>query len=295
MNGLINIHKPPGMTSRQAVDHVVRASGTRRVGHAGTLDPLAEGVLVLCLGTATRLTEYVQRMVKHYRAEFILGKRSDTDDIEGQVEELVDVEMPAREAIEQAARAWVGDVEQRPPIYSAIKVKGKRAYRLARSGEVVELPARMVRIESIAVLAYEPPRLELEVVCHGGTYIRSLGRDIAESLGTGAVMSRLERTAIGGFHIGDAVEPASLTDEDSVRRHLLPLKTALADMPAVSLADESIADLRQGRTIAVDALSDESVVRHAAGVAELAAVDRSGLLQAILVRRSGGWGPRRVF
>jgi tRNA pseudouridine55 synthase len=209
--GLLNLNKPPGVTSRRLVDRVQRLVKPAKVGHAGTLDPLASGVLVLGIGPATRLVEYIQEMPKHYRATFLLGRTSTTEDIDGEVTELEDAVPPTRERLERIAEEMTGEIEQRPPIYSALKVSGRRAYALARAGQQVELAPRMVRIHCLRIVRYEYPELCLDVACGGGTYVRSLGRDLAERAGTAAVMSALERTAIGRFVVADALEASRLT------------------------------------------------------------------------------------
>ncbi len=196
----------------RAVDMVERLVRPAKVGHAGTLDPLATGVLVVCVGSATRLIEYVQRMPKSYVGTFLLGRQSTTEDIEGEVVELADPPVPVLEDILCAAKKLEGNILQRPPAFSALKINGRRAYKMARKGEEVKLQARPVSIHRIAVRSYEYPRLVLEVDCGSGTYIRSLGRDLAESLGTAAVMSGLVRTAIGKFDLEEAQDPGKLDE-----------------------------------------------------------------------------------
>ena len=192
--GLLNLSKPAEMSSRQAVNLVERLTRPVRAGHAGTLDPLATGVLVVCVGAATRLIGYVQRMPKRYQGTFLLGRQSPTEDIEGDVIELADAPIPTREQVVAVAARFIGRIDQRPPAFSAVKVAGRRAYELARQGRQPEWLPRPVVIHSIEVAAYQYPELILDVACGGGTYIRSLGRDLAESLGTAAVMSALVRT-----------------------------------------------------------------------------------------------------
>ena len=160
-----------------------------KVGHAGTLDPLADGVLIVTVGPATRLTQYVQRMQKAYRATFLLGKTSDTEDVLGNVAEITQAVIPTRSDIEAAIPRFIGDILQRPPAYSALKVKGKRAYQRARDGEQFLLEPRPIRIDQIVIVSYRYPELTLDIRCGSGTYVRSLGRDLAESIGTAAVMS----------------------------------------------------------------------------------------------------------
>jgi tRNA pseudouridine55 synthase len=273
LSGILNVNKPIGITSREAVDMVQRLVRPAKVGHAGTLDPLATGVLVVCVGSATRLIEYVQRMPKSYIGTFLLGRRSETEDIEGRVVEMSDPPVPALEEITLAAKKLEGNIMQRPPAFSAIKINGRRAYKMARSGERVELQPRPVTVHRIAVRSYEYPQLTLEVDCGGGTYIRSLGRDLAESLGTRAVMSALVRTAIGNFSLDAAQDPGKLTKENIAGR-LLPMISAVDYLPRLELSAEEIKRVHRGQSIA----------KRIAGAdaADTAAVDMEGNLVAIL-------------
>ncbi|HUT10936.1 MAG TPA: tRNA pseudouridine(55) synthase TruB [Thermoguttaceae bacterium] len=274
--GILNLNKPAGVTSRRVVDDVQRLARPAKVGHAGTLDPLATGVLVVCTGAATRLIEYVQRMPKSYTGTFLLGRESPTEDVDGEVTELDNPPVPSRQQIEAAARAFVGRIEQRPPAFSALKVGGRRAYDLARRGQAVELEPRPVTIHRIEVARYDYPALTLRVECGSGTYIRSLGRDLAESLGTAAVMSKLVRTAIGRFRLEEAADPSRLTKENWTDL-LLPPLWAVDALPRVELAGGEIARIRNGQTISGKGSPSPSQ--------ELAAVDARGRLVAILQPR----------
>jgi tRNA pseudouridine55 synthase len=274
------------MTSRRAVDCVQRVSCCRRVGHAGTLDPLASGVLMVCVGQATRLIEYVQQLPKRYAATFLLGRHSPTEDMEGEVTELAGVPVPTLEQLAEAARGFTGEISQRPPAFSALKIAGRRAYELARRGLPVELEPRTITIYRLAVVGYDYPELRLDIECSSGTYVRSLGRDLAESLGTAAVMSGLVRTAIGPFGLSEAVLPDQLTSENWTSA-LLPPRRAVEQLPQVELSDEQAARLRNGQTIACAIAPTER---------ELAAVDVQGELVALLAMREPGWfRPTRVF
>ena len=189
MHGFLCINKSPGATSRDAVNAIQRLVRPSKVGHAGTLDPLATGVLVIAVGHATRLIRFVQQMPKTYIGTFELGKTSDTEDITGEVVSH-DIEPPPTiDAIQQAISPLLGNIMQRPPAYSALKVDGKRAYSLAREGKHVKLEPRPIVVHEIELIRYEFPILELRIVCGSGTYVRSLGRDLGESLGCGAVMT----------------------------------------------------------------------------------------------------------
>ncbi|MGD0383431.1 MAG: tRNA pseudouridine(55) synthase TruB [Thermoguttaceae bacterium] len=273
LSGILNINKPIGMTSREVVDIIQRLVRPAKVGHAGTLDPLAAGVLVVCVGSATRLIEYVQRMPKSYIGMFLLGRWSETEDIEGEILEMSDPPVPALKEITFAAKKLEGNILQRPPAFSALKINGRRAYKMARSGERVELQPRPVTVHRIAIRSYEYPRLVLEVDCGGGTYIRSLGRDLAESLGTRAVMSALVRTAIGKFGLDAAQDPGKLSKENIAGR-LLPMISAVDYLPRLELSAEEIRRVHRGQAIAKRIACPDA--------ADTAAVDKEGNLVAIL-------------
>jgi tRNA pseudouridine55 synthase len=290
----LNLNKPVGVTSRRAVDMVQRLARPAKAGHAGALDPLATGVLVVCVGGATRLMEYVQRMPKRYVGTFLLGRQSATEDIEGDVAELPNAPVPAREEIEAAAQRFIGRISQRPPAFSALKIRGRPAYKLARQGQPVALVARPIEIYRIAVQAYQYPELVLEIECGRGTYVRSLGRDLAESLGTAAVMSSLTRTAIGGFLLQQAVDPRELTADNWTAAVQTPLR-AVGQLRRVQLSAEEATRIRNGLTIQ---LTGERATGEAGPLAaspaaintteELAAVDADGQLVGILCPDTGG-------
>jgi tRNA pseudouridine55 synthase len=280
--GLFNVNKPTGITSRDVVDRLERLVRPARAGHAGTLDPLATGVLVICVGQATRLIQYIQRLPKCYRASFLLGQTSDTDDVEGQLSTVAQVVQPSREMLDDVLARFIGSIEQRPPAHSAIKVAGRRAYALARRGVALELQPRTVQIHKISVRGYAYPKLELDVECGSGTYIRALGRDIGAALGTGAVMSSLERTAVGIFRLEDAVDVCDLQAE-SFAHHLQPAIAAVADLPRVRLTEAQLLEIRHGRPIPKTWLAPCG--RPSDDGAEVAAVDMTGRLVAILFEK----------
>jgi len=297
--GLLNLNKPAGMTSRQAVDNVQRLARPAKAGHAGTLDPLAHGVLVVGVGSATRLIEYVQRMPKRYVGTFLLGRQSATEDIEGDVTELPGAPLPTREQIEAAAGRFVGRIEQRPPAFSAVKIRGRPAYKLARQGKPIALEPRPVEIYRIEIKAYRYPELVLEIECGGGTYVRSLGRDLAESLGTAAVMSALERTSIGSLRIEEAINPRELT-RDNWLPFLQPALRAVEYLPRVQLSAEEAVRLRNGLTIEMggEGRGTGECLPPAASpeCGELAAIDPAGQLVGILVPGNPGqWRSVRIL
>ncbi len=278
------------MTSRRAVDIVGRLAAKTKIGHTGTLDPLARGVLVLCVGSATRLIEYVQQMPKHYTGSFLLGRNSDTEDTEdteGKVVELYSPPIPTFEEITAAAANLTGLIQQRPAAFSAIKVNGRRAYDLARAGKPLELKPRPVHVYRIAVVSYDYPLLTLDVRCGSGTYIRSIGRDLAESLGTAAVMSGLTRTAISRFTLDEAVDPTDLGKDDWAQ-HLLPTTTATEMLPQVKLSAEDVVEIGHGRTIPMPMDTAEHCNTTNADRQEYAAVGPDGRLLAILIPRGEG-------
>ena len=282
-HGLIVLDKPSGITSRQAVDVVKRLVRPAKTGHAGTLDPLASGVLVVCIGAATRLIEYVQRMPKRYTGTFLLGRSSPTEDVEGEISLLPDPPQPAPDEIRRAADRLTGEIMQRPPAFSALKVQGRRAYDLARAGHEVELQPRPITIHRIDVLRYEYPELVLDIECGSGTYIRSLGRDLAESLGTSAVMSALVRKAIGAFLLEDACRADELTRENA-SHWLLPAERAVDSLPAIELNAEEARRIANG--LAMER-SSAALVELPVG-AELAAFGPRRKLIGIVVRRADG-------
>jgi tRNA pseudouridine55 synthase len=277
LQGLLVVDKPGGITSRAALDQCKRwFPRNTALGHTGTLDPLATGVLVLCVGPATRLAEYVQRMAKTYQAALRLGARSDTDDADGTITPAAVVEPPGREAVAEALRAFVGEIEQVPPAYSAAKVTGRRAYQLARRGRTPALAARRVRIDSVQLLEYAYPRLGLEVHCGRGTYIRSLARDLGERLGCGAYITSLRRTRVGPFGVVDAISPDAAAEIAHAR--LLPPAAAVSELPAIVLKVEEVAGLRQGRPAS---LGDGHLASLPAGAEEVAVFNEGRALVAV--------------
>jgi tRNA pseudouridine55 synthase len=291
-HGMMVLEKPTGITSRAAVDKVESwfPRGIK-IGHTGTLDPLATGVLVLCLGDATRLTEYVQDMRKTYRTTVLLDARSDTDDADGQIERLEFVEPPPdRGQIEECLRNFVGTIEQVPPAYSAARIGGQRAYDRARRGQEVTLAPRTVQVYGIDVLSYDYPQLQLDVRCGKGTYIRSLARDLGERLRRAALVEILRRTCVGPFRVEDAV---ALDEEPTrARERLLPLEMALSELPQMVLTPQEAAALRNGGQALSRKPSDLP-----ANVSEVSGLDSAGRLVAVL-RWDAVFGrlrPSRVF
>jgi tRNA pseudouridine55 synthase len=272
MFSVINLNKPAGWTSRRAVDAVKYMVRPIKVGHAGTLDPLASGVLPLCLGPATRLVEYAHRLPKQYRASFRLGVRSASDDIESPLEAVEASSMPTESQLRAALAHFQGDVVQRPPRHSAVKIDGQRAYRLARREAEFETRERTVRIDRLELVSFEPPNFVFDIQCSTGTYVRSVGRDLAESLGTGAVMTALTRTSVGPLKIEDAITPNELPA--ALTKPLLDPSVLLASMQRVFVSSTEATDIGFGRPIRRASLAPVD--------AEVAALDSNGRLLAIL-------------
>jgi len=228
MDGILNVNKPPKITSQRAVTLVKRALGVRKAGHAGTLDPAATGVLLVCLGKATRLFEALQAHDKEYVGTVVLGVTTTTDDREGEVLSCQDVPELDRQAIESVLERFRGEIDQVPPMVSALKRDGRRLYELAREGIVVERSPRRVTVRALDLLEVALPRLRLRVVCSRGMYMRSLARDIGEALGCGGHLGALERTRCGDFRIEDAIPlDEVIAAPEEARRRVTPLDEVL--------------------------------------------------------------------
>lgn len=249
--GFLNLNKPAGVSSRDIVNRVQKVVRPLRTGHAGTLDPLATGVLLVCVGDATRLVSRLQELPKTYVAEFLLGQSSDTDDSTGSIrEQSVAGLVPDEASVLAGLRQFTGVISQIPPAFSAVHVSGRRAYDLARRGEVPELQPREVTVHSIQLLRYEWPVLRLKIECSSGTYIRSIARDLGKVLGCGGLMSCLERTAIGPFHVQDSLDPEGLTAATVERGLISPLRI-VAGLPQYVCTADDIHSLRCGRQLVV--------------------------------------------
>jgi tRNA pseudouridine55 synthase len=278
LDGLLVLDKPPGITSRAAVDRIIGSlPRSTRVGHTGTLDPLATGVLVLCLGAATRFTEYVQDMGKTYQTTLVLGARSDTDDADGAIAPALLHIPPDRIRVAEEVQYFIGAIDQVPPAYSAAKVDGRRAYAMARRGESVTLQPRRVHISAIAILDYAYPRLSLMVQCGKGTYIRALARDLGERLGCGAYVETLRRTRVGPFSASEAI--ALDSDAATIMGHILPTAAAVSELPRLTLKPEDVVAIRHGRAIPItrSGLAEDALAKDA----RIAVFDAAGALVAV--------------
>ncbi len=273
---MINVRKPAGPTSHDVVAEIRRIFGQKRVGHAGTLDPMAAGVLLVCLGKATRVVEYLMGLSKEYRARMVLGRTTDTQDATGEVTSERDASGVTRQMLEEAAARFVGEIEQVPPMISALKHQGKPLYKLAREGKSIERAPRPVTIHSIDVTDFSstPPEAELVVRCSSGTYIRTLCADIGEVLGCGAYMSALERTAVGPFRVDDAVTLDDLRGATDPGSYLMDINKAVAHLPpaVVSSTDDLTRLLNGGEVSAETDAGAGSVVRVLGPAGDLLAI-----------------------
>jgi tRNA pseudouridine55 synthase len=251
MDGILVIDKPAGWTSHDVVARVRRLTRARRVGHTGTLDPLATGVLVICIGRATRVVEYMVGHDKRYRATIRLGVETDTYDVEGRVTAQHPVGV-SEVSLRSTLQGLTGDIRQVPPMYSALKRDGKKLVDLARRGVEVEREPRRVTVYAIDVLSFDPPDATIDVHCSAGTYIRSLAHDAGRALGCGAILSALTRTAAGDFTLEQAVSLErfeAAVEEGSWPSFLRPLDAGLAAFPAVTLGEEDARRARHGMSI----------------------------------------------
>lgn len=249
IDGILPIDKPLGWTSHDAVARLRRVSGQRQVGHAGTLDPLATGVLVLVLGSATRLSSYLMHTPKVYCAEIVLGATTVTDDAEAPLLRRSDPSHLADTDIAAVVGRFVGQFDQAPPAYAAIKRNGQKLYELARQGIDIDPAPRRVAIQAIDVLAWRAPRLRLRIRCASGTYIRALARDIGAALETGGYLHALRRVASGSFVAREAAPLSQLRDEAAVAASVYPLDRAVLDLPAAVLDPAESRRIRNGQMV----------------------------------------------
>jgi tRNA pseudouridine55 synthase len=290
MNGLLVIDKPAGITSRDVVNVVQKWFPRKtKIGHTGTLDPLATGVLVVCIGVATRLADFVQAMSKSYASRFRLGATSTTDDADGTITVNPSAVSPTREQLEAALGSFVGTLEQFPPTVSALKLDGHRAHDLARVGKDVTLAARTVCVEAIRVLRYEWPFLDVEIDCGKGTYIRSIARDLGSQLGVGGLVETLRRTRIGPFTAEQGIGIDTTLAE--VRGKLLPMAVVVAGMPAFRIDAESERRFRTGQAVPPSGEtppegSDVAVFDERGELIAIAVMQRDALQPKIVLGRS---------
>lgn len=291
ISGVLVVDKPVGMTSHDVVQVIRNGTGIRRAGHTGTLDPRASGVLVILIGPAVRLSEFVSASDKRYQAILRLGGSTDTYDADGSYtrSSLTPVSVTETQ-FEEALKKFIGEIEQTPPPYSAIKVKGRRAYDMAREGEEVELAPRMIQVYHLDVLEWAPPEVVVDVHCSSGTYVRSLANDLGNVLGCGAYLVGLRRTKSGRFSLRDAVPLRKLQEAFTAGnwyQYLIPAAEALGDWPSVDLDPDQVEAIRHGHRIPADA--------SAKGMAR--GVSMQGELVALLEvdETTQEWQPKKVF
>jgi len=293
ISGVLVIDKPVGLTSHDIVQIVRRGTNIKRAGHTGTLDPRASGVLIVLLGPAVRLSEYVSASDKRYQAILKLGSNTDTYDSEGDQltqADLVPVEEITESHFEETLQGFVGEIEQVPPPFSAVKIKGRKAYEFAREGEEVDLEPRLISVYSLELLEWDSPEAVIDVYCSSGTYVRSLAYDLGKKLGTGAHLIGLRRTKSGRFTLRDAVPLRKLREtfeNGTWYQYLIPAAEALSDWPAVDLTDEQIEAIRHGHRV--------PAAHKTANLAR--GISLQGELVALLefVEESMEWQPKKVF
>jgi tRNA pseudouridine55 synthase len=289
LDGILNINKSAGMTSFRVVAIVKRLTGEKHAGHAGTLDPDATGVLPVCLGKATRVVEFMMDNHKTYRAIIELGVTTDTFDGDGKVVKERDASGVTKKQLEQALDNFRGDVQQTPPMYSALKHQGQPLYQLARAGIDVERQSRAIKIYRLELTEWQPPLVTLEVECSKGTYIRSLANDLGEALGCGAYLKTLVRTQYGNFDIKDAVTLEQV-EKDNWQQYLHPIDSVLQDMASLTVDETGEAAIKTGSPLSqTDTYSVEGKYCRA--------YSNDGRFLAILTRDkdTGVWRPKKVF
>jgi len=294
ISGALVVDKPVGMTSHDVVQAIRNGTGLRRAGHTGTLDPRASGVLVILVGPAVRLSEYVSASDKRYQAIIRLGGSTDTFDAEGKVTLSKDPLNITEEQFETALKTFIGEIEQTPPPYSAVKVQGRKAYEMARQGEEVDLAPRKITVHHLEVLEWAPPEVVIDVHCSSGTYVRSLANDLGVMLGCGAYLVGLRRTKSGRFSLRDSVPLRKLQEAFTAGnwyQYLIPAAEALGDWPAVELNPDEVEGVRHGHRVKVVGDPTETKVRGVSTQGELVA------LMEIVINEDGSreWQPKKVF
>jgi tRNA pseudouridine55 synthase len=300
LSGILNIDKPPGMTSHDVVDAVRRVAGQRKVGHAGTLDPMATGVLLVCLGRATRVAEYLMAGQKRYRATIVFGATTDTYDAEGEITSSGGRTDFDRAEIALALARFVGTIEQVPPMFSALKQQGQPLYKLARQGKSVVREPRQVEIDHIELVDWAPSSLVIEVACSPGTYIRSLAHDLGQALESQAYLAALVRLASGEFTLQEAVSLGRLEEafqHGQEDRYLLPLDEAFLDWPAMIVGADDARHIVHGQAVQGEPPTTGQAGGDLAGAPLYRAYSLEGDFLAIMTYHaaSGQWRPKKVF
>ncbi len=304
MDGILNINKPSGWTSHDVVQKVRGILREKRIGHTGTLDPMATGVLVLCAGRATRIAKYIEAGEKEYTAVMRLGIITDTQDADGRVIETRAYSPPAPAALYEALQRFTGTIMQRPPAFSAVKVAGVPSYMLAREGKDVKLEPKRITIHSIELLEYSDPFVRFHVRCTKGTYIRALCADVGAALGMGAHLFALQRTRSGRFRVEEAVTMEGLSaiaDKGEAASVMMPIDEALADFPAAALATAEAAKVSHGNQVFCPAaLANHSslfarVRDHAGNLIAVARIEAGMLKPEVVFAKDKGAPPNKVL
>lgn len=310
VSGILNLCKPLGCTSFDMVKRIRRLSGEKKVGHGGTLDPLASGVLPICLGRATRVSEFLADSSKSYRAVMKFGEATDTYDAEGTITEEKDASHLTLEKVEESLGPFRGIILQEPPMYSALKHEGKRLYELAREGITIERPKRETAVHKLQILTWEPPYTTIYVDCGRGTYVRSLAHDIGQALGVGAHLTELVRLRSGPFDISESVTPEEFdeaVEASNWQDILFPMDFALSNMPAAILDKRAERATTNGQPIPVsypdyDKISTaaaqlSSAYREPGELILCRAYSLEGRFLAVISAPTprGPWSPKRVF
>ena len=294
INGWLVIDKPVGMTSTQVVSTVKRLTDAQKVGHGGTLDPLATGVLPIAMGEATKSVAWIMDSRKSYRFRMRFGEARDTDDSTGAVIQSADIR-PDDAAIRAQLGAFRGVIMQRPPIYAAVKIQGERAYDIARRGEVVEIEPREVRVDELELVGRpDPDHADFEMACGKGAYVRAIARDLGQALGCYAHVVALRRMSVGAFSADDAVSPdalAGIVDNETLPQVLIPVATALVGIPALAVTEPQAIRLRAGQPIRVSPQLLEGTVKPDGTVRAM----RAGQLVALAKLEGAEMAPLRVF
>ncbi|MBL4572407.1 MAG: tRNA pseudouridine(55) synthase TruB [Gammaproteobacteria bacterium] len=267
IDGIVILDKAIGLSSNRALQEVKRIFDAQKAGHTGSLDPLATGVLPLCLGEATKVSQFLLDSDKKYRAKVKLGVRTDSGDSEGNVLESCADFQVSQQQIEKALIPFRGEIEQVPPMYSALKVNGVPLYKMARKGQTIERKARQITVYSIELTAFDGDELELEIACSKGTYIRTIADDLGQALGCGAHIIALRRTQAGAFTEADCVTTQQLIEEcesgglSVIDEHLIPMDKAIEDLPEVVLPSITASFIKNGQAVLVRHLPEEGLVR----------------------------------
>lgn len=294
MDGILLVDKPPQMTSHDVVDVIRAKTGIQKVGHTGTLDPHATGLIILCIGKATRLADFLLSLDKTYEGVMRLGLVSDTHDLQGKIIEERTVPGVTEKKLKQVCKGFIGEIQQIPPMVSAIKVGGERLYKLARKGITIEREPRTIMVYEFTILKVNIPDVHFRISCSRGTYVRTICHDIGEKLGCGAVLAELRRTKIGKFRVEDAVELEKITGPEIVEEHVVPMGEVL-DFPKVTVNSVGEKMFAKGRK-----LTPGQVLNMENGTSEWVQVfNSSGVFLGLAKARLSAIGPfiepKRVF